>query len=93
MREYTVREYDKEDYDRQYDEMSTADVICALDAIKRKMLPPCEISGKEDDYLAHKYHVAMDRAISAMRRGTAIEKALAELKNWMGEDWSNEHGY
>lgn len=67
MREYTVREYDKDDYDIGRDSMTVADAIARLEQIDRGWIPDYNYTGKEDDYEAYLNHVAMRKAIDALK--------------------------
>lgn len=67
MREYTVREYDMEDYDIGRDNMTIADIIARLESIDRGWLPDYNYTGKEDDYEAYLNHVAMWKAVEALK--------------------------
>lgn len=67
MREYTVREYDKDDYDIGRDSMTIDDAISHLKRIDRGWLPDYNYSGEEDDYEAYLNHVAMRKAINALK--------------------------
>ena len=67
MREYTVREYDQDDYDIGRDGMTIADTITRLERIKRGWIPDYNYTGKEDDYEAYLNHVAMRKAIDALK--------------------------
>lgn len=65
MREYTVREYDKEDYDIQKDmikEMSRKELADNIRGIARGWLPDYNFTGEERDYDAHRRQMIMCRA-------------------------------
>jgi len=63
MKEYTVRFYEKEDYDKICDEMTMEEVCNTLERIKRGWIPDYHFSGTEDDIENYEYHVAMQKAI------------------------------
>lgn len=67
MREYTVREYDKEDYDIGRDSMTIADTIAHLEQIDRGWIPDYNYTGEEIDYENYLNHVAMRKAIDALK--------------------------
>ena len=67
MREYTVREYDKDDYDIGRDSMTDADAIARLESINRGWLPDYNYTGDESDYEAYLNHVAMWKAIDVLK--------------------------
>lgn len=65
MREYTVREYDKEDYDIQKElikEMSRQELADSVRGIARGWLPDYNFTGNENDYDAYRYQMIMCRA-------------------------------
>ena len=63
MREYTVIEYDREDYDRVDEELTIDKVIERLKQIKRSWLSDYNFTGKEYDYEAYVNQMAMAKAI------------------------------
>lgn len=67
MREYTVRKYDKDDYDIGRDSMTIADAIVRLKQINRGWIPDYNYSGEESDYEAYLDHVAMRKAIDVLK--------------------------
>ena len=67
MREYIVREYDKEDYDIGRDSMTITDAITRLESIDRGWLPDYNYTGNESDYEAYLNHVAMRKAIETLK--------------------------
>lgn len=66
MKEYTVREYDKNDYDIGRDSMTIKDAIVRLERIKRGWIPDYNYTGEESDYEAYLDHMAMRKAIDAL---------------------------
>lgn len=65
MREYTVREYDKEDYDIQKElikEMSRQELADSVREIARGWLPDYNFTGEERDYDNYRYQMIMRRA-------------------------------
>lgn len=65
MREYTVREYDKKDYDIQKDmikEMSRKELADNIRGIARGWLPDYNFTGEESDYDNYRYQMIMRRA-------------------------------
>lgn len=67
MREYTVREYDKDDYDIGRDSMTITDIIDHLERIKRGWIPDYNYTGEESDYEAYLDHMAMRKAIDVLK--------------------------
>lgn len=67
MREYTVREYDAEDYNKLRDNMTVEETIDNLRKISRGWLPDYNYSGSESDYDVYKLHIAINKAISALK--------------------------
>ena len=66
MREYTVVEYDAEDYDKLRDNMTVEEAIEELENIQKGWFP-YDFDGSERDYSNYKKNVAIDKAISAMK--------------------------
>ena len=65
MREYTVREYDREDYDIQKElikEMSRQELADSVREIARGWLPDYNFTGEESDYDNYRYQMIMRRA-------------------------------
>lgn len=64
MRQYTVTEYEKEDYDK-LENMSIKDIIECLEHIKLGYLSPRSYAhdGTEEDYDNEKLHQAVEQAI------------------------------
>lgn len=67
MREYTVREYDEEDYRKVVTEMTDDKIVDLLDLIDRVYLPDFNYSGSENDYESYRLHVAMHMAINKLK--------------------------
>lgn len=67
MREYTVREYDEEDYDKA-EHMPIEEVIQRLNSIKRGWLPDYSYShdGSEEEFERFANQMAMLRAIEIL---------------------------
>lgn len=67
MKKYIVKEYEMEDYEKVSKEMTNEDVVNLLEYIKRGHLPDYGYSGSESDMENYKLHVAMSKAIQAMK--------------------------
>ena len=63
MRNNTVVEYDKEDYDKVEDELTIDKVIERLKRIARGWLPDYNFTGKENDYENYVNQMTMAKAI------------------------------
>ncbi len=63
MREYTVREYDKEDYDIARDSMTVTDVVHILVDIALGHIPNYFFTGDEEDFKNYKMQMAIYKAI------------------------------
>lgn len=63
MREYTVVEYDREDYNKVKDELTIDKVIERLKGIARGWIPDYNFTGKEYDYENYVNQMAMAKAI------------------------------
>ena len=75
MREYVVREYDKEDYEKARAEMTEEKALETLESIERGWLPDYNYSGEESDYDNFVLHLAMWKA----------QKVLQEKINGKGQ--------
>ena len=67
MKEYTVKEYEMEDYEKASKEMTNEDAINLLEYIKRGYLSDYNFTGSEKDFEYYKLHVAMRKAIEALK--------------------------
>lgn len=67
MREYTVREYEMEDYEMAKESMTNEEAINLLEYINRGWIPDYNFTGKEDDFENYKLHMAMLKAIEALK--------------------------
>lgn len=67
MTEYTVREYDKEDYEVARETMTDEKALELVERIDRGWLPDYNFTGKEDDYENYLLHMALNRAEDALR--------------------------
>ena len=63
MREYTIREYDKEDYEEFINNLTNEETIALLDRISSGWLPDYNFSGSENDFENYRLHSAIYRAI------------------------------
>lgn len=66
MREYTVKEYDKDDYDRQeleVNSMSKSELAGEVDSIMFGHLGDYNFTGKEWDFELHRKHMVLYRVI------------------------------
>ena len=70
MRQYTVTEYEKEDYEK-LEHMSIKDIVECLEHIKRGYLSPRSFAqdGTEEDYDNERLHQALDQAIHQLLKG------------------------
>ena len=68
MKEYTVKEYEFEDYTSIGDTMTKEDIISILEYIKRGYIPDYNFTGSEDDFERCKMHTAMSKAIEAVEK-------------------------
>lgn len=68
MRQYTVTEYEKEDYNKAREEMTNEEAIDLLRMIERGWIPDYNFSGSEDDFDNYKLHVALYKAIDLLRK-------------------------
>lgn len=67
MTEYTVREYDEEDYKVARETMTDEKALELVESIDRGWLPDYNFTGKEDDYEHYLLHMALHRAEDALR--------------------------
>lgn len=67
MRTYTVTEYDREDYDAVRENMTNEEVVDLLYHIKRGYLSNYNCDGSEDDFFDFKLHIAIEKAIAALK--------------------------
>lgn len=70
MKTYTYTEYEKEDYAKARDEMTTEEVINNLERIDRGWLPDYNYSGTEGDFKNYKLHVALWKAMELLKEGS-----------------------
>ena len=63
MKEYTVKEYDMEDYLIVKDNMSKKELCNILEYIKRGYVPDSNFTGTESDFENYKLQMAMYKAI------------------------------
>lgn len=64
MKEYTIKEYDKEDYEIQKDiieNMSHQELAEYIRGIARGWIPDYNFTGDESDFDNYKYHMIMNR--------------------------------
>lgn len=73
MRQYTVTEYEQEDYEDFKRNLTNEQTIEFLERIQRGYLPDYNFTGTESDFDYFKLHMAIQRGIAA------IEK---EMKNF-----------
>lgn len=64
MRKYEVIEYEMEDYNKAYNDLTYDDVISGLAVIKRGYIPDYNFTGDECDFENHKWHSIMSKAMS-----------------------------
>lgn len=72
MREYTVREYDMDDYDIQRDKidnMTYTELAEAVRGIARGWLPDYNFTGEEGDFDNHKRQMIMSRVARLLEEG------------------------
>lgn len=67
MKEYTVKEYEFDDYKAAKDAMTKDDIVDILEYIKRGYIPDYNYTGSEDDFERYKMHVAISKAIEAIK--------------------------
>lgn len=67
MREYTVREYDMEDYEYIRDNITDEEIISILEYIEGGYIPDWNFSKTENDYENYKLHIALWKAIDAIK--------------------------
>lgn len=81
MLEYTVKEYEKEDYDQQrcdVDAMPREELADSIRGIARGWLPDYNFTGKEDDFDAHKLQMIMCRVAEILESESAESNLLEE---------------
>jgi len=62
-----TRKYDTSDYDFGRDSMTNTDVIARLERIDRGWIPDWNYTGEKDDYENYLDHVAVWKAIEALK--------------------------
>ena len=67
MREYIVKEYDREDYEYFQESLTNEKTIELLKVIDRGYLGDYNYSGKEDDFERYCLHMAIYRAIEVLK--------------------------
>lgn len=67
MKEYTVKEYEFDDYKAAKDAMTKDDIVDILEYIKRGYIPDYNYTGSEDDFERYKMHVAISKVIEAIK--------------------------
>lgn len=67
MKEYTVKKYEMKDYEKVSKEMTNEDAANLLEYIKRGYLPDYNYTGDETDFERYKLHIAMSKAIQALK--------------------------
>ena len=67
MREYTVREYDMEDYESFKQNLTDSEIVDLLEFIKRGHIGDYGFTGKEDDFERYKLHMAIMKAIDIVK--------------------------
>lgn len=67
MKQYTVTEYEQSDYDEVRENMTNKEVISQLERIERCWIPDYGFSGSEDDFDNYKLHVALYKAMDAIK--------------------------
>lgn len=68
MIQYTITEYNKEDYEKFSDEMTDDKCIELLKKIERGWLPDYNFTGSEHDFEAYTLHQALFRAIDLIKK-------------------------
>ena len=68
MKQYTVTEYELEDYEDFRDNLTDEKAIELLERISRGWLPDYNFTGTEDDFDNYCLHKAIDKAIEALER-------------------------
>ena len=66
MRQYTVTEYEKEDYEDFKRNLTSEQAIELLERISRGYLPDYNFTGTENDYEYYCMHQAIYKAIGAL---------------------------
>ena len=66
MRQYTVTEYEQEDYDDFKRNLTSKKAIEFLERISRGYLPDYNFTGTENDYEYYCMHQAIHKAIGAL---------------------------
>lgn len=67
MKSYTVTEYEMEDYKEVRNNMTNNEAIKLLEIIERGWIPDYSFSGTEDDFDNYKLHVALYKAMDALK--------------------------
>lgn len=66
MRQYTVTEYEQEDYEDFKRNLTSEQAIALLERISRGYLPDYNFTGTEDDFDDYCLHQAIYKAIGAL---------------------------
>lgn len=74
MRQYTVTEYEMEDYDNFKENLTTEDVVNGLNYIARGYIPDYNFTGSESDFEAYKNQMIMRKAIELIEKSINTEK-------------------
>lgn len=97
MLEYTVKEYEKEDYDQQRCDVYTMpreELADSIRGIARGWLPDYNFTGKEDDFDAHKLQMIMCRVAEILESESAESNLLEEILEVQKGYWAliqNKH--
>lgn len=67
MKTYTVTEYENEDYETFKENVTNEEVLNLLERIESGWLPNYSFDGTEEDFDNYKLHVALDKAMDAMK--------------------------
>ena len=81
MKQYTVTEYEPEDYEK-LEHMSIDDIVECLEHVEHGYLPTRSYKkdGTEEDYDNEKIHLAMRQAISRLERPKKPDKDTVDIE-------------
>lgn len=81
MKQYTVTEYEPEDYEK-LEHMDIDDIVECLKCVEHGYLPPRSYKkdGTEEDYDNEKIHLAMRQAISHLEKLKELDKDAVDIE-------------
>ena len=74
MKEYLVREYEKEDYDKAREEMTEEKANEILEQIGRGWLPDYNYTGEESDFEHFQLHLAIWKAQEVLKEKIKMQE-------------------